>query len=175
MQFVFKNNLPTSRPACKPANHLASPQQHTHGDKPRGVCVGGDTTWRRSSLCCYFQSLSALFFISRGHDLLMHVFKKFMNWSGARAKDGAVPTTARLFFLLRAHIGTSEQAACRHLKGFCSKHRDIDGSKKKWVSPLTQRRMAQNKKRWHFRNTAIKSSVAKEKNSFIVLMRAWFL
>lgn len=115
----FKNNLPTTRPAFKPdASSCSITLLHlvgsaTHSDK---VCVRLKV-WRHSVVqklfCCYFQSLLDLFFISRS--LICQCTSLKSSWTKAGlSEDGAVPTTAHLFFPLSTQA-RGEQASVRVL------------------------------------------------------------
>lgn len=85
-------------------------------------------------------------FHKQGHDLLMHVFKKFMNWSRPERRWSCSNHSSLV--LSSEHTGRREQAGCRHLKGFCSKHRYRPFKiKKRGISSYTQWWTAQNKTR----------------------------
>lgn len=78
----FKNNLPTARPAFRSdaSNHLTSSESAQRRTETNlALCVV--TRCGAGALLLLFPVTIRCAFHKPGHDLLMHVFKKFMNWS----------------------------------------------------------------------------------------------
>lgn len=119
LNIIFQPLDLSSHPVYKPANHLDSPpsaQRQTERKLAVCLCWWGHGVTQKLFLLLFPVTISPVFH-KPGHDLLMHVFKKFMNWS----EDGAVPTTARLFFPL-----STQGQERRHFKDLVP-NRDTDG------------------------------------------------
>ena len=118
LNIIFQPLDLSSHPVHKPANHLDSPpsaQRHTERKLAVCLCWWWHGVTQKLFLLLFPVTISPVFH-KPGHDLLMHVFKKFMNWS----EDGAVPTTARLFFPL-----STQGQERRHFKDLIP-NRDTD-------------------------------------------------
>lgn len=126
LSYISKNNLPTTRPAFKPdassctvtSPHLIS--SATQWDKR---CVRERVVTRcgaEAPLLLFPVAIRPVFH-KPGHDLLMHVFKKFMNWSGPERRWSCSNHSSLV--LSSEHTGRRERAWCRRLRGGCSKQR----------------------------------------------------
>ncbi len=113
------------------------------------VCVCGDTVWRKSPLQLFPVTIRPVFH-KPGHDLLMHVFKKFMNRSRPEQR-----------WSCSNHSSLAESKAgcvCRHFKGFVPKKRCIQFKfffKKQGNLLFHGDREHKMKKGWHFRRRSL--------------------